>query len=180
MNLYLNLLDLNTSRLLLLNELELTCENQNFRAADLLILAGAEIPKSLLDACVLSIKPESAGGLVPDVHQEEFASFQQEAISKLMHTIFHGELSMVQLLLHLGVNVNEKGGNGWTVLMCAAHDGKVECVRILTAAGADINILDDDRASAIYLASHENEFSRKTMGIWDCFLDKGVDIQRDF
>lgn len=49
-----------------------------------------------------------------------------------------------------------------------------------TAAGADINILDDDRVSAIYLASHENEFSRKTMGIWDCFLDKGVDIQRDF
>lgn len=86
MNLYLNLLDLNTSRLLLLNELGLTCENQNFRAAVLLILAGAEIPKSLLDACVLSIKPESAGELVPDVHQEKFASFQQEAISKLMHT----------------------------------------------------------------------------------------------
>lgn len=49
-----------------------------------------------------------------------------------MRAVFHGELSMVQLLLHLGVKVNEKGGNGWTVLMCAAHDGKVECVRILT------------------------------------------------
>ena len=35
--------------------------------------------------------------------------------------------------------------SGWTALMCAAHNGHAECVRLLVAAGADKNATDHVR-----------------------------------
>ena len=51
--------------------------------------------------------------------------------------------AVTRLLLEHGADVNASSINGWTAIMGAAFDGNIEIVRMLIAAGANVNARDD-------------------------------------
>lgn len=66
-----------------------------------------------------------------------------EGLSALMWAAFHGQTYTVQVLLESKqVKVDREGCSGETALMLACTEGHLEVVRLLLAAGADLNHKD--------------------------------------
>lgn len=63
----------------------------------------------------------------------------------LMWAAWHKDLTLLLLLLHHGADMEARDQDGQTALHHAARDDRVNCVRVLTALGADINAGDKDR-----------------------------------
>jgi ankyrin repeat protein len=73
----------------------------------------------------------------------------------LISAIEEGRASKVKKLIKNGCDVNFRVDEG-TPLMIAASSGNLEIVKLLVAAGADINELDDDFDSALSYAITSN------------------------
>ncbi len=54
------------------------------------------------------------------------------------------------------MNVNHKDKVKETPLFYAAREGKVECCRLLLNNGADVNVVDDRKQTALYFAKKFN------------------------
>lgn len=69
-----------------------------------------------------------------------------------------GDDAEVRRLVESGVDVNTADGSGYTALMDAAgiHESTLT---LLIALGADVNALDDNRVSALYLAAYRGSAS---------------------
>ncbi len=63
-------------------------------------------------------------------------------------------VDLARALLDAGANVNLTFGDGSTVLMGAAQDGRTEVVRVLLAAGAGVNAQAGDGSSALLVAAY--------------------------
>ena len=50
-----------------------------------------------------------------------------------------GHLSVVQLLVEMGADINVKNGEGWTPLHWAAWASDLSVVKLLVKSGADVN-----------------------------------------
>ncbi len=72
----------------------------------------------------------------PDVKS---ASGHEELLSTLKKAIKCGNTDMVMYLLDRGVDVDEKGGLGLTLLMNAVKYGAIDVVKLLIDQGADVN-----------------------------------------
>src|SRR6185295_17435548 len=59
---------------------------------------------------------------------------------------------------------------GWTALMYAARQGSLEAALALAEAGADVNLTDPDRTSALVLAIFNSHFDVAAM-----LLERGAD-----
>lgn len=62
------------------------------------------------------------------------------------------DLVKLRQLLASGENVDERGGVGDTPLILAAKKGRMEAVKILVDAGADVNAIDNYKQSTLYYA----------------------------
>lgn len=62
--------------------------------------------------------------------------------------------------------------NSWTPLFWAASDGHAECVRILIAAGAKVNVKDENGKTALYYAAWEGY-----MDIVQLLIDAGCETE---
>lgn len=62
---------------------------------------------------------------------------------------------MINFLINLGANINALARFRWTSLHEAAFAGNVDCVKMLIAAGADVNIGDIDDTTPLGIAIRE-------------------------
>lgn len=63
----------------------------------------------------------------------------------------------MQFLLAFGAAVNEKDSEGMTPLILSAISGSMKIVRMLLLAGADRNMSDNKKRTALYLVEKESE-----------------------
>lgn len=74
--------------------------------------------------------------------------------------IITGQLLVVWLINYLknkqnkAINIQTRDKNGRTALMAAAMNGYIDIVRILLAAGADVNVMSKDGKTALALAAY--------------------------
>ncbi len=59
---------------------------------------------------------------------------------------------VVKMLVEAGANINLKGQDGYTALMCAAMAGYTDSTQALIEAGADLDAIDDEGNTAMMLA----------------------------
>jgi ankyrin repeat protein len=69
-----------------------------------------------------------------------------------IHSAAAGRVPVALLLVERGANVNVRQRHGWTPLHSAAHNGSVDLVDALLAAGADPEATNDDGVTALDLA----------------------------
>ena len=70
------------------------------------------------------------------------------------------DLTLVEILLKNGADVNDTDGHGQTALHVASTEGFLELAKILLDAGADINAIDHDKRSSLDLVVN-NLYERK-------------------
>ena len=78
-------------------------------------------------------------------------------------------LLVVRILCQHGANVNTRDANGWTPLMFAVAHGKLGTARLIICNGADVNLRNEDRATALLMAPSET-------AIYHLLLDHGADV----
>jgi len=72
----------------------------------------------------------------------------------LFGAVVHNQLHIVRWLIAHGAPVNIRASYGWTPLMEAAAENRIDMVKCLVLdGGADIDAIKDDGASALYLAA---------------------------
>ena len=100
----------------------------------------------------------------------------------------HGE--MVSMLAEAGADVNARSGiiawerqrtseprdkwlppGGFTPLLFAAREGRVDAAKALIAAGADVSVVDPDRQSALVIALINGHFD-----VANLLIDNGADV----
>ncbi len=95
--------------------------------------------------------------------------------NNLIEPFMHGTLSadVLREFINYGWNVNSHTNRGTTVLMRAAEDLSVECMRVLIEAGADVNAEDKDGINAFTYAA-EKIYCRPD--IVKLFIDAGINL----
>lgn len=82
---------------------------------------------------------------------------QDAALSPLHLAAREGHADLCELLTKSDSTLLEKvdKDSGWTAIFYAASEGHVACVKVLTAAGAHFNILDESKHSVLYYSAWE-------------------------
>ncbi len=97
-------------------------------------------------------------------------------LSPLTVAVWHGDAEMVSWLLARGASPNEtligEFGDKTTPLMFAVQDGRDDLVRLLIAAGADVNAVDGSGLSALAHAAHA--IDRGSLAIVEALLAAGA------
>ena len=78
----------------------------------------------------------------------------------LPRAVQYNKVSIVKLLLKYGANPNLTDSFWYqtkTALHIAARDGYTTCVELLIAAGADVNITDENKLTPLHLAAYNGE-----------------------
>lgn len=71
----------------------------------------------------------------------------------LVHEVWRQDLSAIQRLLNAGADANKPGRTWSSAIACAGeNDDTGEIVRVLVAAGADVNIQDEHGQTPLHLA----------------------------
>jgi hypothetical protein len=68
--------------------------------------------------------------------------------------IFNKEVPIAGLLLDAGADIEARNENGNTPLLSYVYSGYLEGVKFLLSRGADINVCNADKHSALYIAKH--------------------------
>ena len=80
-------------------------------------------------------------------------SLQDNYGSVALHrTCIRGHLECAKALLGAGADINKQTNNGWTPLMAAAYNGKIEVVRELLKRGAKKELKDRDGDTVSWFA----------------------------
>jgi hypothetical protein len=76
----------------------------------------------------------------------------------LGHASYDGDVEKVALLLKYGANINLKDkSRGYTAVIWAALKGKIECLKLLIDAKADLNLQDTNGLTAVMRAALNGE-----------------------
>ncbi|MBC8257839.1 MAG: ankyrin repeat domain-containing protein [SAR324 cluster bacterium] len=73
--------------------------------------------------------------------------------SPLMWAAFHGNYSMLTMLLKARANLNARTHEGWTALMWAAERGNLQALWELLKRGAEVNMQNNKGQTALMLAA---------------------------
>src|SRR3972149_10523045 len=84
-----------------------------------------------------------------NLKKEEISS----KIDRFIQYAIEGKTNEVELIIHSGMNVNEKGSNGITALIGAALTGQSTTVGSLLAVGADVNLQTESGGTALMAAA---------------------------
>jgi hypothetical protein len=89
--------------------------------------------------------------------------------------VLNGSVRLVSLLVEAGANVNAVTSLGWTALHCAAFGAvAIDCVEVLLAAGADIDIRRNSGRKPFDMALDQNR--QRGRRAWPLFLRAGAEI----
>ena len=91
--------------------------------------------------------------------------------SSIIEASRRGYLSVVELLLSKGANVNDKNNYGYSSIIEASTHGHVSVVELLLSKGANISDKNNDGFSSIIYASLHGHVS-----VVELLLSKGADI----
>lgn len=95
--------------------------------------------------------------------------------SPLMLTASHyqdnGNILHLQLLIHLGANINQRDKNSRSALMIAASLGRIEAIEILLKHNAKLNLADKFGWTALMLGVYYNQKETVTL-----LLNNGADV----
>jgi ankyrin repeat protein len=83
-------------------------------------------------------------------------TLDNDGYNTLVAAVRRNKPDVVEFLLQRGLDVNEMTDD-WSPLMRAASHGHVEVIRVLLAAGALVNLQDDDGYTALLTVGQENE-----------------------
>ena len=125
--------------------------------------------------CDSNIIPSLASGLVVCFELLRDAGANLEAVDADGHTPLHyaadvTSTKIMSLLVEAGVNVNAVDSDGYTALHIAAL-GSADCVEVLLAAGADVNVrTNSGRTPFDYAIAHDHRH------MWPVFLRAGAEI----
>jgi ankyrin repeat protein len=108
----------------------------------------------------------------------------------IMWAAAQGHAEMVSMLAEAGADVNARSGiiawerqrtseprdkwlppGGFTPLLFAAREGRVEAAKALIAAGADVSVIDPDRQSALVIALINGHFD-----VANLLIEHGADV----
>ncbi len=98
---------------------------------------------------------------------------QQGGSMTLFAAAEQGDLSGVQKLLRLGVDVNQRDADGYIALHYAGRCGDLRVVRSLLAAGADVNARSKDGVTPL-MASIDMAFGKPDITL--ALLEAGSDV----
>lgn len=91
---------------------------------------------------------------------------------ELLKAIHRGEFDQLNEMLGYGADINAQSG-GWSPAMQACGDGQLKCLRILIAAGADLNASGERGMTPLMVAAMESE-----TGCLVALLKAGVDLEK--
>ena len=91
--------------------------------------------------------------------------------SDIYEAALRGSADSLREIIDSGVDVNVQNENGYTPLMAASRDGRIECIELLIESGADVNMQDESGFTALTNAvQHSNEQTVKLL------ISKGADV----
>ena len=85
----------------------------------------------------------------------------------------YGNAPMIEKLLKAGADAKQRGPNGETMVMLAARNGNPEAIRVLLAAGADVNAKENLRGTTALMWAVEQKHSAAVKAL----LDGGADFR---
>jgi len=94
---------------------------------------------------------------------------------------FRGHKTALQLLLDMGVDINEKNSSGTTALLEGVYYNHLSCVKILIERGADATIVTKSRNSVLHRAawrSSDSEMAKFLLNVVE--IRKLVDMKDAF
>jgi len=102
------------------------------------------------------------GGVSAQVPPSEVT---QASYQGLLKAAANGDTARIEKLAADGADLDQRDPHGRTPLMVAAHLRHYDAVRALLAAGADINLLDNDRDDVITIAAVADDPKMVAMAI---------------
>jgi len=173
-----------------ISALSMAIKRSNIKAAVLLVESGADVnirdgintPLTLVHTAMLNTNDRSLKQelrnlqtllLVKNSHVN--SNEDQLMWSPLMLTASHyqdnGNLEHLQLLIHLGANLNQVDKNSRSALMIASSLGRNEAIEVLLRHNAKLNIADKFGWTALMLGVYYNQ--KETVKL---LLDNGADV----
>lgn len=89
----------------------------------------------------------------------------------LQYAAAHGQVSLIQMLLKLGLDVNEKGSSGNRALDIACLKGNVAIVKILVENGADVKLRNSAGTTPLHDAALSGDAA-----VGEILLARGAEI----
>ena len=136
-------------------------------------VAGGDYDRTPL--LFLCVSPDAGGDLAACFKLLRDAGANLEAVNRngftpLLYAANVANTKIASLLLEAGANVNAANLRGWTALHFAAHKS-ADCVEVLLAAGASLNLRDFDGRTPFGLA-----LAWGLPRSWPLFLRAGAEI----
>ena len=146
---------------------DLNIQDKEWKISDLMIAAGngmVDIVRALLAAGAdVSLKSEEGKTAIDYATSQEIrdllrvAEAAAEVNKELIRAAGRGDPKRVEDLIRDGADVDYQDKNGWTALMYAIRNHKIDTVNTLISAGANVNVKNKSGDSALIIAV-DNEY----------------------
>jgi ankyrin repeat protein len=176
----------------------LACENGSATVVERLLKAGVSanttgpLGETALHLCARTGRPEAVKVLV--AHGAVVDTIENwRGQTPLMWAAAEGHAAAMRVLIEAGADVNARSSiitwerqrteeprdkwlppGGLTPLLYAARDGRLESARVLLAAGADVNVVDPDRHTALILSLVNGHFD-----VAAALIQAGADVNME-
>ncbi|XP_078346987.1 uncharacterized protein LOC144632255 isoform X7 [Oculina patagonica] len=162
-----NLNDLGESAAVLVERLEIT--DTKDKTGKHKLVTGRGLVQSNSPNSVVPTINQTTIGVNPD--KGETQSTKNEDWKLLKSAIQGGNVTIIEMVLARGLDVNSKDSNGNTPLMIAAFCGKMEAVNYLLDKGADLSLTGQYGRNSLHFASEGGNVT-----VIETMLSRGLDV----